>query len=42
MKENVSENKQGNDFVFDCIDRLCQRWHKIFSNCDGPYIDSQK
>ena len=37
---NMSENLKGNDSVFDYIDRLYYRCHKITLNRGRYYIDS--
>ena len=38
--ENNLESIKGGEFVFDYVQLLHCKYHKISTNCGGPYIDS--
>ena len=38
--QNFFESMKGTEFVFDYINLLCYKCHKINPNCCGSYIDS--
>ena len=38
--QNNLELMKGSEFVFDCVQLLYYKCHKINPNCGGPYIDS--
>ena len=38
--QNNFESMKGSDFVFDYVQLLYYKCHKINLNCDGSYIDS--
>ena len=38
-KKNLEESMRGSEFVFDCVDPLYYKLHKISLNRGGSYID---
>ena len=41
-QKDLEESMTGREFVFDSLDLLYYKLHKISLNCSGSYIDSQK
>ena len=41
-QEGLEEGMKGSEIVFDNVDLLYYKYHKINLNRSGPYIDSQE
>ena len=39
-QKDLEEKLKGSEFVFDSVDLLCYKLHKISLNRNGSYIDS--
>ena len=40
LQKGLKESMTGSEFVFDSVDLLCYKLHKISLNRNGSYIDS--
>ena len=41
-QKGLEESMKGSEFVYDSVDLLHYKCHKISLNCGGPYKDSPK
>ena len=41
-QKGLEESMKGSEFIFDSVDLLCYKCHKISLNCGGSYTNSPK